>query len=57
MKKGVIPEGTDAGMADVMRWLYNDGRSSVLGCQDAPPAQDDFSLGSLRARAVPEPCF
>ncbi len=37
-----------------MKWLYNDGRSSVLG-QDAPAAQDSMSLGSLQARSAAEP--
>ena len=48
-RKGMIAEGTDTGMAEVVRWLYSDGRSSVLGGQD-PPVQDDMSLGSLQAR-------
>ena len=49
-KKGVIEEGTDTGMAEVMKWLYNDGRSSVLGDQDVQPPEDNMSLGSLQAR-------
>ena len=50
MKKGAISEGTDSGMAEVMQWLYNDGRSSVLsGGQDMPAQEDNMSLGSLQA--------
>ena len=56
-QKGLMPEGSDAGMADVMRWLYHDGRSSVLGGGQDAPAQDDMSLGSLRARVVPGSCL
>ena len=51
-KKGVISEGTDSSMAEVMKWLYTDGRSSVLGgaAGQEAPAQDNMSLGSLQAR-------
>ena len=48
--RGRLPaDGQDIGMAQVLRWLFTDGSSSIAG-QDAAAAPQAMSVSSLRVR-------